>query len=516
MRVLLEVPLVWFAAAFALGWLLHRRSAGLRWLQAAEGAASAAILLGVAALNVATAGFLVSFGANVLGIAATHRNGRPMYHAVGGTELYSLVYGPYTYLVYEPLLHGWHALPAIKLELFCVALLTLASVFLLLRRRTGWHAALALTGFGAAVLLAVPAGVLGVRGDMWAVLALTLALLAIETRHWFPAALGVGVCCGFVVDLKLTLVVEALLVLTMLWRRHGGKAAAAGAAFAVAVGGAPLLTANISWHSYVAWLRLSGNREMFASLLVWNCLFAAMLLLPAALAWDRDPAGHWPERLLAAVALLSAWLAGSESGGGPWHLWPLLPFVLVWTAQQKGLRDTPRFAAALAFAALVLSARYGFRAIRIEMPYATRAARALERDEQQELAAIAEAHPETRVEMAPGATMTSDADDLRYFLVYWGEPYEVDMVAAGEALKTDPGLLEPLVAAAASCGTDWTVPHGEIPFSTVNNNETRAVFPMLFPTSVRAAFLGGHHLVEQGAHYDLWAGTSKRQSTTCE
>ncbi len=110
LRTLLEVPLVWFAAAFAASWLLQRRAAGVRWFAAAEGAASVAILLVVAALNVRTAGFLVSFGANVLSIAAAHAHGQLMYHAVGGPQLYSLVYGPYTFLVYEPMLHHRDAL----------------------------------------------------------------------------------------------------------------------------------------------------------------------------------------------------------------------------------------------------------------------------------------------------------------------------------------------------------------------------------------------------------------------
>ena len=518
LRTILEVPLVWFAAGLAGGWLLQRKPAWARRFAVLDGACSIAIFCVVAGLNACTAGFLVAFGANVLSIAAAHYNGQQMYHAVGGAQLYTLVYGPYTYLVYEPLLHGLHALTAVKIEMLGVDLLAVASLLVLMRRHLAWPGALALTGLGASVLLAVPAGILGIRGDVWAVLALTLALLAVEARQWLFAAIGVGMLCGFAVDLKATLAIEASLLVLLLWRRHGSKAALVATLAAVVVAAAPFTSASISWQNYVAWLRLSGHRDFFPSLLTGNVLFAAMLFLPALLVPNRKSFGRWPERLLFALAVLAAITVGAESGGGAWHLWPLLPFVLLWTAQQLAQREAPRLTAALALAALVVSARYGARAIRIELPHATRAARTLERDEMSELIVLAQSYSSTRVEMAPGASMDSGADDLRFFLIESGEPNEIDMVAAGEALKTDPLLINPVVTTVAGCGTFWAVPHGEIPFSTRNNNETRATYPQVFPEPVRAAFLTGHHLGLRGVFYDLWTTASPHglQSTSCE
>lgn len=516
LRTLLEIPLVWFVAAFSAGWLLMRRAAWAQWFAAADGASCIGILLVVSALNVRSAGFLVSFGANVLGIAAAHRHGQAMYHAVGGPQLYSLIYGPYTYLVYEPFLSGMHSLTAVKLELFILDAVTLASIFVLLRRHTAWPSALALTGVGAAMLLVVPAGVLGIRGDMWVVLAFTLALLAIDAENWLVASLVTGLCSGFAIDVKATLALEAMLLLAMLWRRRGSKAAVAGFIAAAAIAAAPFNSAGISWSNYFAWLKLSGQRETFTALLIANSLYAILLLLPAALLWNRNRIGSLPEVILFTLALLSAIVLGAKSGGGLWHLWPLLPFVLAWSARRLDRCDNHRLVSALALAALVVSARWGFRAVRTELPRITQAARSTESEEQKELTALAEANPETRVELAPGATMTSDAEDLRFFLVAYGEPYAVDMVAAGEALKTDAALLDHLVPTVGNCGTFWAVPHGEVPFSTLNNSETRMAYPQLFPQPVRAAFLAGHHLVQQGSHYDLWATASKSQSIRCE
>ena len=528
LRTLLEIPLLWFAAAFAVSWLLQRGSAGLRWFAAADGAVALGMLLAVAALNVRTAGFLVSFGANVLSVAAAHAHGQPMYHRVGGPRLYSLVYGPYAFLVYEPMLRFRDALTAVKLELLALDALTLWTLFQLLRRRgqVPWQTAVALTGFAAACLLAVPAGVLGVRGDVWVVFALAAGLLAVDARRWWLAAFVVGLSCGFCVDVKVPLIVEGLLLLLLLWRRHGANATILAAACAATVAAAPFACASISLRNYAAWLALSGHRETFAGIVAANLLFAAWLLLPAWLVWRRSgiracDERHWLELALFIAALLTALVTGSKSGGGPWHLWPLLPFVLLWTARRLAQcepRQAQRLPAALAFAALVVAGRWGLRAVRMELPQASAAARATAQQQRAELLAFAENHSEIVVQLAPGAEMTSAAGDLRYSLVQAGEPYFLDQVAVGEALKTNPALLSPLAATVAECGTWWAVPHAEIPFSTRNNNETQSTYPLVFPSSVRDAFLRGHHLSEQGRYYDLWGTTQPhgRQSPTCE
>ena len=528
MRTLFEIPLVLFVAAYAAGWLLVRRSAGVRWFAAADGAAAAAILLVVAALNVRTAGFLVSLGANVMSIAATHRNGGAMYHAVSGPQLYSLVYGPYTFLLYEPMLHFADALVAVKLELLALNALTLLTMFQLLRRsgQASWQTALALTGVAAACLLAVPAGVLGVRGDVWVVFALTAGLLAVDTARGWIAAVAVGLACGFVMDVKATLCIVSLLLLTLLWRRHGLRSVSLATAIAATVAAAPFASAHISLRNYAAWLALSEHRQSFAGLALANVLFAVLLLLPAWLVWkschhEARHERHWPELALFCAALILVIVTGSKSGGGPWHLWPLLPFVLWWTARRLTQCEplhAQRLASSLAFAALVVAGRWGLRAVRMELPQMSAGARATVNAEKAELLSLAENNSETAMQLAPGAHMSSDADDLRYYLVWAGEPYFIDQVAAGEALKTDPDLLPPLAGTVAGCGRWWVVPRGEVPFSTLNNNETQATYPQIFPSSVRAAFLQGHHLLKQGRYYDLW-GTAQphgSQSTPCE
>ncbi len=326
--------------------------------------------------------------------------------------------------------------------------------------------------------------------------------------------------------MKATLVVEGLLLLVLLRRRHGVNATIVAAVFAAIVAAAPFASAHISLRNYATWLALSGHRATLPGLVVANVLFAVWLLLPAFFAWRLCgvKSNDNPHRLYLALfsaALLIAIVAGSKSGGGPWHLWPLLPFVL-WGMVRRIVDGEPlhmqRLVAALAFGALVVSARWGLRAVRTELPRASQQARTTQQNATAELLNLAGKHPGSPLQMAPGTTMSSDAEDLRYVLVQAGEPYTIDLVAAGEALKTEPFLLWPLADQAAQCGTVWAVPHGDTPFSTRNNNETEAQFPLVFPQTVRAAFGTGHHLLEGGRYFDLWGATQPHgpQSTSCE
>ncbi len=508
LRTLFEIPLALFLVAFAAGWLLMRRAAWQQWFAAADGTCAIAILLGVSALHIRAAGFLVPFGANVLSIAAAHSNGQQMYHAVGGPQLYSLIYGPYTYLIYQPMLQFGDALTAVKVELFVLVAATISAVFLLVRRSgLSWQISLALTGFACAVLLAVPEGVLGVRGDFWVVLALALALLAIEATKPWLAAIMAGLCCGFAIDVKATLVIEALLLLVLLWRRRGIKPTLLVSAVMVATVLAPFATATISLRHYLAWLALSQHRVTIPHLLGANTLFAIFLLAPVLLV-GRGLKYQLPETLLFLAALLLAIGTGAKSGGGPWHLWPLLPFALAWTARRIAAMDHAkalRLSSALALAALVVSARYGVRIVGNEARQMTQFAPQHEREGIAELRSLSAQYPGRSIELAPGSKMDDWQSDLRYVLVAAGQPYDVDPIAAAEALKTGPAVLLDLRPTLSRCDILWVVPHNEIPFSTENNNEVRADKPFVFPQTVRAAFLARHKRIASGRFYDLWA-----------
>ena len=531
LRTFAEVPLVLFAAAFAAAWLLLRRASHLARFTLLAGAGSGALLLMVCLLQAFSTGFFVSFGANVLGVAAAHRNGQQMYHAFAAPARYSLLYGPYTFLVYEPLLHSFNSLTWIKLSIFGVDAATLGIIVILLRQRLPAYAAAALSGVFAAMLLAIPNGLLGIRGDMWAVLAISIALLAVRLRSPLVSPLMAGLCCGFAIGVKATLAAEALLLLALVWRRHGARAAALCASVTALVAMFPFAFSSISLRNYVELLRLTGQREMLPSLLVANALFAVLVLAPGVLFRVLAPQ---PERrsgrllyVLFGGALLVALLTGSKSGGGPWHLWPLLPFAAVWAADwvavwvadsaadAASVRTSGRvdlILAALALAALATSLRFAVRAVLAETPHLTVASHRLQASRLQELAGLLKQYPERALELAPGASLTSDADDLRYVLVAAGQPYQVDMITAAEDLKLDQQYSPALEQELLGCGPVWLVTHGESPFSTRNNNEVAARFPYLFTGLLRKGFPVTYGRVQQGISYDVWDCRSASKS----
>jgi hypothetical protein len=561
-HTLLETPvlllLVIFLPAFLLIGRLRASGPLLQKILVVCGALCLAVFALINILNVHRPGAFWQDEPNILAIAAIYRHGGPMYHSTAAPVLYSLLYGPTTYLVFVPFLTRFaHPFPLIHA---CMALLNLATLGLLygiLREQLSRVAALGLLSVAAAFLLTDAMHLLGVRGDPWLLFSICLALFAVLKARWPLAVLGAGIGAGLALDFKITVVPVIWLLLAILYRRHGLRPLLAACTLTVATALSLFLLPGISLANYLSWLLLSSHQGLLAGLLVRN-LLAAAFLLAAALALCVLGDRRLPRNVLGLnltalglFALCSSILTGSKDGAGPWHLWPMLPFLLFWAAVEaaaRGVDAAPQPArrlsdfsplglplsarslqvlAALSIAASVVTLRVGFRDLRLMHSSSVNRDRLAQKQAEAEMDALVRrfagvstdasgsapgrASAATNLAMGYGTWASGDRlTDLRFELADDGEQYFFDENAEIEGIKARLALPAGLLQRILGCQDVWLIPHGQAPFSTLRygvlpDGQT----PFLFPDSIRLHFADAHILLESGPSYDLWGCPAK-------
>ena len=366
--------------------------------------------------------------------------------------------------------------------------------------------ALALTGLPLCALMEHMRYALGMRADVWIVLAVALAVRAacMESGVW--AGLLAGIFVGVAVDLKATVAVTALLVLVLLYQRHGRKPVAIAAGMAALTAFAPFTLHGFSLEGYLAWLNSApaGLRSIDHALVIPAFAYAAFLLapfvllrcmgidpLPGARGWRAVLYGAWIVGCVLAVAFVAA-----KPGTGMWHLWQLIPLLSGYLAialGQPGIAGTRR--AAIAVLAIAMGGMaVGLSFLRRDVAF-VRHATAQEqqlREGRSELDAYLQMYRGRTVQVGYGEGDPA-VEWLRYIPVLYGQPYTLDgsLRLEGFFEKFPSGV----VAKMNHCTDDvWLIPHGEPPF----------ILGYIFPAQLREAFLKNYGIERQGAALDAW------------
>jgi hypothetical protein len=492
-----------------------------------SGACSVVLLTALNAINLFRAGFLWHDEPNILSIAAAYLHGQPMYHDPGAGDMVSLLYGPSTFLVYLPFLDlSSRPMLAIRLAGLAVNLANVTMLYLVLRRRISRPAALGMLPIAVAYLLSVPNHIFGVRGDQFLLLALAAALLCSVRLPPIPAALAMGTLAGFALNFKITVAPMVCLLLYLLWRRRGWRCAAVAAALTAAAGAGPFLFHGISLKNYIAWVALSRHQGFERQVLFANLLAAAFLLLPGAILrlgarrrFGADASASFDRfsGILLLVSIVSCILTGAKNGAGPWHLLPLLPFIMLWTADAaacSGL-DSPQIASstlharqtagAMAIAAALVTLRASYRDLGILHPAGESLQRTFEAAAPIEIAAWINRFPGRNIAMGYGTQADDPRSSQRFRLALAGEGYFLDENALVESLKDRLPFSLELKQRILGCHDIWLIPHTEKPFATLQGggipNDTT---PFLFPDDIRNGFSSTHVLLASGDSYDAW------------
>ncbi len=522
LRVLRELPLVWFLIGASLAWLCavllrsvepERR----RTLARRIGLGAGLLTLGLyVALNLA-AGHCVFFQgdeADILAISAASLHGQPVYHSLHSAEFgYSLRYGPVTFLLYRAVLAlcggGFLALRAVVLAANLLVCLSLYSIFRKALRR---DVALALLALPLGAVMEQMRYALGMRADIWILLTVALATRAAMMDVGLWAGVLTGICLGLAVDLKVTVLAAALLVVLLLYRRHGLRSVVTAAVLAAAVGLAPFALPEFSLPNYVAWLHAvpGGLHSISPDLVVPALAYAAFLLLPLLLLqWAgigllqgsqrRTAVALWAS--IVGCALAVAWVA-DKPGTGVWHFWQLIPVQAGYLAMALGSTEASSLqgkGGSLRREFVVLALALGGMAIGLS--FAPRDATTVSEARAQavelrrgrvELEAYLSEYRGRTLQVGYGQ-WHGTAEWLRYLPVLHGEPYTLDgSPRLEEFFESFP---DGVITRMDHCSDDvWLIPHGERPFT----------FTYVFPPALHDTFVRRYAIERQGAELDAW------------
>ena len=512
LRYLRELPLAWFFAGcvFArIGLFLSPTSSPqdrAAWLRRVALAAGLFVLFAYAAIVLYSLRcFMIQLDeANILSISAASLRGLPMYNPPTSPDSsYSIMYGPFTFLIYRIFLmaggvnHFWIMRGSIVLANLglCTAL------YVLLRKFVSVPTAIALLVFPLSILLQHPQASLGIRADLWIFLFSALAIVCSFLEVELPAVILTGVMCGVLVGLKISAAPAILFPLLMLYRRFGLRAPIITLLVTIATTFAPFALSNISLHNYISWILFTRSEGVNATLLCKNIAFALFLIGPVLLmelfmrrygiAFRR----RLPEFLLIALCLFLA-ASTSKPGSGPWYFWHIVPSIVVYLAlMARDLADIPINEQGvpvyyIAVACTLLACAFIPRAygnIKVSMaPGVGSAQQAIDRY-------LDLYRDHSSIQMGFGSVDTDYRTELRYVLVYKGQPYTLE----GNTGRFETPLLPfpvNVLNRMANCKDDvWLLPHAQEPFAL-----------WVLPDTLRTTFLQNYSVDRSDGIYDAW------------
>ena len=260
LRYLRELPLAWFF----LGCLLARIGLFLSpssprdraaWLRRVALAAGVLVLLAYLAIVLYSLRcFMIQLDeANILSISAAGLRGLPIYNPPTSPDSsYSIMYGPFTFLIYRIFLmvggvnHFWIMRGSIVLANLGLC----TTLYVLLRKFVPASTAIALLVFPLSILLQHPQASLGIRADLWIFLFSALAIVCSFLEVELAAVILTGIMAGVMVGLKISSAPAILFPLLLLYRRFGLRAPVIASLVTIATTFAPFALPNISLHNY--------------------------------------------------------------------------------------------------------------------------------------------------------------------------------------------------------------------------------------------------------------------------
>ena len=512
-RYLRELPLVWFVVGLGiarLGVVLTRvfpADYRYTWLRRCALGASLVVLCAYLTVSIHSLRCLMiqQDEANIISISAATLRGLPMYHPPVSPDFsYSLMYGPYTFLIYcvSLVAGGVNHFEAMRGTVVLAALLLCAVLFFLERRFVSTVTAITLLAFPLSILLQHPEISLSIRSDVWIFLFTALAILCGFLESEFLAVLLVGVFGGAIIGLKISAAPAILFPFLLLYRKFGPRAPAYSLLATIAATLAPFAIPNVSLHNYVSWIIFTRSEGLSAASAANNVLFAIFLVAPCLMMelylhrLGLSFKNRVPEFLLILLCLSVAVMT-SKNGSGVHYLWHIIPSIVVYlalvaremSAAPNVDRALPVYYIAIActlFACINLPRANGYIKLAIMPPDVPVARQSIDRY-------LDLYRGRSSVQMGYGSVDGDDRTLIRYLLVFKGQPYRIE----GNTGRLETALLPfpvNVLHQMATCKDDvWLVPHSQRPFEL-----------WVFPNDLRTTFVENYRIDRTDGVYDAW------------
>jgi hypothetical protein len=529
-RLLREVPLVWLLLGYVVAWGIFsvflsrlpqaRRRTALYRLAMVAGAL---VVFAFVALNLYSLRDYVlnPDEANILSIAAASMHGQPMYHDVQSSQYsYAMIYGPLTFLIFQMgLWVGNGAFWALRLMSVLGNLLLCGVLYSIFRKFVRRGTAIALVAVALWPLFQYILDSLGLRPDLWIVLAMALAARCCLIERRLQAALLTGLFAGIAIDLKPTVAAAVVLLLLMLYRRGGIRFALTATVVATVTALLPFTLPGISMIKYWAWLVIARHEGFSPRLSAFSTGYVIALLLPFCVFWlcgirprqlqlgDKTGKFLWPELLALGGCLLVAVLVASKPGAGLWHFWQFPAILAVYLAsaagsaerQQTTQLDLAIWLVTLGSFTMVVAFLYrDVTQLRMASSAPGTALRAQLEEGRREIASYSAIYAGRTLQVGYGDQDRNLISTLRYLPVLHGQPYTLDNSPRIEVIyQSFPvGVLQQM----DHCTGDvWLIPHNEKPFMTY-----------MFPLDLPDTFVRDYRIQQRGSAFDAWVCKPKQ------
>jgi len=470
--------------------------------------------------------------ANVTSVSWLFHQGKPLYPELDAAERYINNYGALSYVIQSGFLNLLKpSLFSAKVAGSLAGFLSLGLVFLLIRQRLGWNAAIFGTAIVSLCFLAQTSasGLLAssfwVRPDALLLFFTVLGLFLVVRGRKSIAVIGGAIALGISTNLKITAFLHFIPIYVLLLYRFGLIPVLLSAGISLIVTVLPyLIFPQISFTNYWVWLQQVRLKGIKSEQIPKNLLWIGFVALPVVIAFlqsfftNFDSFKRWlPKHLLYCVTLIIGIVINavisSTRGALENNMLPFVP-LLVYLAielfqipihsRQSKIITPINLSVTIAFTLSLCLAVYSTEVKFIERMTTAPGDQALA-----DLDRIMAANSNRTIEMGYGA-VSYQLSTYRPPLVFAGNPYLLDSASLMEmqasGLNNTP---ENTLNALRTCQTNiWLIPRGNPPF------QVYSYYPplqKLFSDEFRKTFAEHYERQFTSEFYDAWV--CKRSAT---
>ncbi len=442
--------------------------------------------------------------------------GRPLYHAIDGPYLYSLLQGPFDYL--------WLALAlklcpdpilASKLSGGFWSLSSLALLLVIYWRKAGPILAIAGVGLVAGELMMDLLTPFWDRPDPILIFSSSLGLAALNMQNRSLGSVLLVLAVALAVNCKIHGPLYLLPPLAVWYWRYGVRSILFILGIVGLLAVIPFLLPGVSITNYFLWLRLGAHHPWTTDLFCENLETVLVMVLPLVLFWRHPRLKlRWRDTSEETILLFSFVLAGvlisfpaSKVGAGWHHLLPLAVFpgylfCDLWAS-------TPTFVKLnWAVGVVLVWAFFTYRLVIQNSSYILWSIQTFPVELiQADLRQILQHYPATETQMGVGRGPGYISTFYSPWIYREGTPCVIHIGAYMDMKESGLGAQSLQKSLTTEQFTYWVIPRDGPPFTMVSWYDSGA----LFDDSVRQAFTRHYVLVASSPYFDIYRANSRER-----